>query len=111
MKNGFAEMLVYLRKTRGMSQETLAAKLNITRSALSNYEQGTRRPSAEVEEMIADFFNVSLSTLRGLGVDVRDDNEAQLLKFYRMLSDSKKDDAMTFIEWLIEKESENGNKI
>jgi type VI protein secretion system component VasK len=44
-------------------------------------------------------------------VDVKDDNEAQLLKFYRMLSDSKKDDAMTYMEWLVEKESENGNKI
>lgn len=63
--NGFKEMLVYLRKREGYTQRELAKKLNLSTSTIGMYESGQRYPSREIEEMIADFFNVSLDLLRG----------------------------------------------
>ena len=65
MVNTFATNLAYYRKRAGLSQEGLAKALGISRSALSNYEQGRREPDFEIEEKIADYFNVDLNTLRG----------------------------------------------
>jgi transcriptional regulator with XRE-family HTH domain len=40
--------------------------LNISPSAIGNYESGRRKANAEIEEALADYFNVSLDFLRGL---------------------------------------------
>ena len=61
----FSDMLRYLRKREGLSQAELAEKLNIKRSTVSSYEQGTREPNFEMLECIADYFNVNMSTLIG----------------------------------------------
>lgn len=59
----FAKRLKELRLARGLSQEQLAKELNLVKSSISMYEQGKRKPSFEVLEAIADFFNVNLDTL------------------------------------------------
>lgn len=61
----FSEQLKKLRKERGYTQEQLATLLKISKSAISMYENGNREPNFETEELIADFFNVDISTLRG----------------------------------------------
>lgn len=63
----FSEQLKKLRKERGLTQEQLASLLKISKSAISMYENGNREPNFETEELIADFFNVNISTLRGKG--------------------------------------------
>ena len=60
-----AERLKELRKQRGYSQSELAKQLHVSKSTISMIELGSRQPSIEVMEMIADFFNVSLDYLRG----------------------------------------------
>lgn len=62
---GIAERLKELRKQRGYSQSELAKQLHVSKSTISMIELGSRQPSIEVLEMIADFFNVSLDYLRG----------------------------------------------
>lgn len=62
---GIAERLKELRKQRGYSQSELAKQLHVSKSTISMIELGSRQPSIEVMEMIADFFNVSLDYLRG----------------------------------------------
>ncbi|APA01586.1 helix-turn-helix domain-containing protein [Bacillus velezensis] len=52
-----------LRKKANLTQEQLATKLNITRSALSQYELGTRNPDYDLLIKIADFFDVSIDYL------------------------------------------------
>lgn len=52
-----------LRKKAHLTQEQMAAKLNITRSALSQYELGTRNPDYDLLIKIADFFDVSIDYL------------------------------------------------
>jgi AbrB family looped-hinge helix DNA binding protein len=59
----FKDNLVYLRKMNGMSQETLAAKLDITRQTLSKWELGEASPDLEKSKMLADIFEVSLDDL------------------------------------------------
>lgn len=61
----FSQRLSQLRKERDLTQEQLAIALNITRSRLSMYEQGKREPDFELQETIADFFNVDMDYLHG----------------------------------------------
>ena len=60
-----AERLKELRAKKGYSQAELAEKLHISKSTISMIEAGSRKPSYELMEEIADFFNVSLDYLRG----------------------------------------------
>ena len=53
------------RKLLGLSQEELAAKLNISQKSISKYENGDRRPSYEVLIAMADMFEVSTDYLLG----------------------------------------------
>ena len=61
----FADMLIYLRKRRGLSQQQFADKIGLTRSAVGMYETGRREPDFETLETIADFFNVNMDVLLG----------------------------------------------
>jgi len=61
----FSDMLTYLRKRNGLSQQDLADKTGLTRSAIGMYETGKREPDFETLEIIADFFNVNIDTLLG----------------------------------------------
>ena len=57
------EKLKRLRKSRGLSQEQLAAELNVSRQSISKWELGESKP--EIENLIAlsEFFNVSIDEL------------------------------------------------
>lgn len=60
-----SEMLVFLRKREGLSQQELAEKLKISRSSIGMYETGKREPDLETLEIFADFYNVNMDTLTG----------------------------------------------
>lgn len=59
----FAKRLKELRASRGLTQDDLARELNLAKSSISMYENGNRKPSFEVLEAIADYFNVNMDTL------------------------------------------------
>lgn len=59
----FAKRLKELRASRGLTQDDLARELNLVKSPISMYENGKRKPSFEVLEAIADYFNVNMDTL------------------------------------------------
>lgn len=61
----FSERLQYLRKRAGLTQNELADKVQISKSALSMYENGNREPNFETLERFADFFNVDMNFLTG----------------------------------------------
>ena len=63
--NKYGLRLKELRKKAGYTQDELANILGTTRSTLASYEQGVREPKFEMQEAIADLFNVSTDYLFG----------------------------------------------
>ena len=59
----FNGRLYELRKQKGMSQEELANRLNVTRQTVSKWEVGDSTPDMEKQEAISDLFGVSLDEL------------------------------------------------
>lgn len=60
MKDGIAGRLVYLRKSKKFSQYELGRKLGMSRSKLSNIEQGRRCVSLEDAIEICNYFEICL---------------------------------------------------
>lgn len=61
----FKDMIHYLRKREHLTQKELADKVGVSPGTIAMYELGKRMPTVEVEEALADYFNVSLDVLRG----------------------------------------------
>lgn len=59
----FADNLMELRKSRNMSQEELADKINVSRQTLSKYETGESLPDIEKCRSLAEVFGVSVDDL------------------------------------------------
>ena len=57
--------LVGLRIIKGVSQDTVAEACNISRVALSRYENGTRMPRIEISSRLAEYYGVSVDYLLG----------------------------------------------
>lgn len=54
-----------IRKSRGFTQEELAARLHITRQTVSKWEKGYSVPDAELLSQMADIFEVPVTELLG----------------------------------------------
>ena len=72
-----------IRKSKGLSQEELAIKLNVVRQTISKWEQGLSVPDAEMLVSISDVFETPVSALLGENI-----------------SESKKDDLKAISEKL-----------
>lgn len=59
----FNNRLYELRKQRGLSQEELANKLNVSRQTISKWEVGDSTPDMEKLVAIGDLFDISLDEL------------------------------------------------
>ncbi len=55
--------LKYIRKQRNLNQQKVAMDLNISREALSYYENGKREPSLGLLVEMSRYFNVSIDYL------------------------------------------------
>lgn len=54
-----------LRQKYELTQEELAAKLGVSRSAMGNYERETRQPDIDMLIKMADTFNITIDELVG----------------------------------------------
>lgn len=59
------ENIKALRKSKGLSQEELAIKLNVVRQTISKWEQGLSVPDADMLIAISEVFETPVSTLLG----------------------------------------------
>lgn len=59
------ENIKHLRKTKGLSQEELALKLNVVRQTISKWEQGLSVPDSSMLISLADELDTSVSILLG----------------------------------------------
>lgn len=62
------ENIKRLRKSKGLSQEELAVKLNVVRQTVSKWENGLSVPDSSMLISIADELDTSVSTLLGEAV-------------------------------------------
>lgn len=107
----FKDMLVYYRKKYGMSQAELGRKVGVAPTTIASYEQGKRHPSFEIEEAIADVFNVNLDTLRGKTsyADISyllNDESIEMLKLFSHLGNDGKHTALQHLKFLETQEKE-----
>lgn len=89
MKYGIGNKIRKYRKENGLTQEQLADKINVTKSRVSNWEQGINRPDADIIGNICRTLNVSPSDL--LDIHLTDDelnvHEKKVIKAYRTKKD------------------------
>ena len=85
--SGFSEKLTALRKQQGLTQAELAARLGISKSAVSMYERGNREPELELLQAMADFFHVSVSALLGRSEDSLVNDDPALTEYLETLRD------------------------
>ena len=62
-KGDFMIGLRKIRKLRKLNQQKVAMELNISREALSHYENGKREPSLDMLVKMSRYFNVSIDYL------------------------------------------------
>ena len=55
--------LKMIRAQKKLNQQKVAMDLNISREALSHYENGKREPSLDMLKKMSDYFNVSIDFL------------------------------------------------
>ena len=63
----FNEKIQELRKQKGLTQEELAEKLYVSRTAISKWESGRGYPNIESLKAIAKFFSVTVDELLSSG--------------------------------------------
>lgn len=59
------ENIYKLRKLKGLSQEILAEKVNVSRQTISNWELGETSPNPEQLKVLSNIFDVSVDELIG----------------------------------------------
>ena len=67
------ENIKALRKTKGLTQDELAIRLNVVRQTVSKWEKGLSVPDAEMLQRIAEVFEVNVSQLLGAPIN-QDEN-------------------------------------
>lgn len=82
----FNEKLIELRKSKGLSQDELGEKLQVSRQSISKWETGQSYPDFAKLVNISDYYGLSLDELvKGISVqDVRDktSTENQVAEIY-----------------------------
>ena len=83
----FNEKLQELRKQRGLTQEELAEKLYVSRTAISKWESGRGYPNIESLKAIAKFFSVTVDELLSSGevLTIAEEDNKQKEKHFRDL--------------------------
>lgn len=89
-----------LRKEYGLTQEDIAKKLGLTRSAISSYERGRLEPTFQNIIKLADMFDVSTKYLMGLSLNrnSEDDDRHQDIRVEveNLMKDISIDDGLTY---------------
>ena len=66
-----------LRINKGLSQKQLANVFHASQNTISQWENGTRKPSYDVTQEVASFFGVSVDYLLGRDIDIDEKKEVK----------------------------------
>ncbi len=99
------ENIKSLRKSKRLSQEELAIKLNVVRQTISKWEQGLSVPDAEMLIKISEVFDTPVSTLLGENISEAkvDDLKAisEKLEIINLQLSQRKNEKRKIIHWLL----------
>ena len=99
------ENIKSLRKSKRLSQEELAIKLNVVRQTISKWEQGLSVPDAEMLIKISEVFDTPVSTLLGENISESkvDDIKAisEKLEIINLQLSQRKNERRKIIHWLL----------
>ena len=73
------ENIKVLRKSKGLSQEELAVKLNVVRQTISKWEKGLSVPDSDMLISISEVLETSVSTLLGHTIEEATPNDIKVL--------------------------------
>ena len=122
----FPNIFRKIREQSGLTQQQMADKLGVSRSAIGMYENGEREPNFETLELMADTFNVDMNYLLGKKPTTEvipdryylDDDARDMAQFiyenpeYKVLFDAsrkvKKED-IDFVKQMIDRMSNKGD--
>ena len=99
------ENIKLVRKSKGLSQEDLAIKLNVVRQTISKWEQGLSVPDAEMLISISEVFETPVSTLLGENISETkvDDLKAisEKLEIINLQLSQRKNERRKIVHWLL----------
>ena len=98
----FNEKLQELRKQKGITQEELAEKLYVSRTAISKWESGRGYPNLDSLKAIARFFSVTVDELLSSDeiLTIAEENQKQTEKHFRSLAFGLLDICMSLLLFL-----------
>jgi putative transcriptional regulator len=68
-----------IRKSKGLSQEELAIKLNVVRQTISKWEQGLSVPDAEMLINISEVFEIPVSEILGENIEKKENDDLKVI--------------------------------
>ena len=93
-----------IRKSKGLSQEELAIKLNVVRQTISKWEQGLSVPDSELLVSLSDALDTPVSTLLGENVTEQKEDSlqeiAEKLEIINLQLAQKKETKRKIWHWL-----------
>ena len=99
------ENIKAIRKSKGLSQEELAIKLNVVRQTISKWEQGLSVPDSEMLISISEVLETPVSTLLGENISESkvDDLKAisEKLEIINLQLSQRKNERRKMIRWLL----------
>ncbi len=99
------ENIKAIRKSKGLSQEELAIKLNVVRQTISKWEQGLSVPDAEMLISISEVLETPVSTLVGENIPESkvDDIKAisEKLEIINLQLSKRKEERRKIVHWLL----------
>ena len=98
------ENIKAIRKSKGLSQEELAVKLNVVRQTISKWEQGLSVPDSDMLISISEILETPVSTLLGETVAESEANElkaiAEKLEIINLQLAQRKRTRRKVLHWL-----------
>lgn len=106
----FGERLVALRKERGLTRDTFAEEIGISKYTLRNYELNKNEPGSDFLRIVSDYFDVSIDYLLGTTEEKEKVTKYQLkrseydvIEKYRLLRHQEQEDIISILDMLVEK--------
>ena len=99
------ENIKSIRKSKGLSQEELAIKLNVVRQTISKWEQGLSVPDAEMLITISEVLETPVSTLLGKNISETKMDDIKVisekLEIINLQLSQRKNERRKMTHWLL----------